>query len=134
MSDTPLPPELIRAYREALYIVDLEGGDRVTFVVDEPPRGVAPETTLTVITAWNPGLSRPGNATNEEANARLEAVLQEKGYEYLPAVGQSRDGRHAEPSFAVVGLSVPQAKALGRQFAQAAVLYWNGSHAGLLWC
>jgi hypothetical protein len=128
------PPSLIQAYRETRYSVYFDGGERTIFVVDRPPRGRAPSRSVTVVTAWNPGLQRPGKDENRAANARLEAALRERGHVYYPAKGESAGGTHAEPSFAVMDLTQAQAISLGREFGQAAVFHWDGTRAELLWC
>jgi len=86
---------------------------------------------VTVITAWNPGLARPSEVENRLANQWLEETLSIHGYDYLPAWGQSRDGGHVEPSFAVFDLSPDEAVRLGRRFGQVAVL-WAGVGQGML--
>jgi hypothetical protein len=131
---SPLPPNLIRAYKETHYVVDFDGEKRTLFRVDCVPLGIAPATSVTIITAWNPGLQRPNDAQNQAANAQLEASLHARQYTFFPAVGQSADGMHTEPSFAVLSLTEAEALALGREFGQAAVLYWDGTQAKLLWC
>lgn len=134
MTGSRLPDELIQAYRDTDFVVSLEHGSTVTCQVGKPrPQGL-PGSSITVITAWNPGLSRPSEAQNQAANERLAITLKERGIEYIQAWGQNHDGSHIEPSFAAFDLSKKEAIALGREFGQAAV-FWIGETLGeLLWC
>lgn len=124
---------LARAYERAVYTADLPAG-RIAFRVGEPPLGPAPDGPLAIITAWNPGPDRPGGRENREANDRLRAVLRDGGWTFHPASGHATDGSHAEPSFAVLGIDAGAALDIARQFNQAAILFWDGISARLLWC
>lgn len=123
---------LARLYEQAVYMVELPTG-QVEFRVGAAPDGPLPEGPLAIVTAWNPGLERPSEADNRKANERLRKVLNQNGWIFYPACGRSEDGRHGEPSFAVMDIEPEQALALARQFEQAAVLYWDGVRARLLW-
>ena len=125
--------DLARAYESAVYVAELPAGN-VEFRVGAVPHGPAPDTSLAIITAWNPGIERPAEAANQAANRQLEAALREAGWRYFPACGRSEDGSHAEPSFAVTGIDPDTAVDLACSFRQAAVFYWDGSASRLLWC
>lgn len=88
---------------------------------------------LVVITAWNPGLERPGDSANRAANRRLQSELVRRGLPFFPARGRDEAGAHVEPSFAVVGIPREDALALARSFGQAAVVYLSAQTAELLW-
>lgn len=124
---------LVRAYENAAYVAELPSG-RVEFRLHAGPLGAAPTTPLAIITAWNPGVERPSEAANKEANLRLESVLKEADLPYYPASGHSEDGSHVEPSFAVTCIDPAAAIGLARAFRQAAVFYWDGAKPHLLWC
>jgi hypothetical protein len=131
-----LPPGLVDAYVEAEFDVQLPGGT-VTLVVGTAGHAEIsslPAVSLTVVTAYNPGLERPGDDANRSANERLEHYLLQLGKTYHPAEGRSRDRSHSEPSFAVEGLSRDDARAVGRHFHQACVFYWEAGRGQLLWC
>lgn len=129
-----LPVELIQAYRDTDFVVELEGGRCVTCRVDAPhPEGL-PGSSVTIITAWNPGLSRPSEAENRKANARLETTLKARGIAYLHARGQNHDASHVEPSLAALNLSKKEAIELGKEFGQAAVFWVDDTVGELLWC
>jgi hypothetical protein len=74
-----------------------------------------------VITAWNPGDVRPTREENEKANSELRARLRAMGLQPVRALGADPDSDHAEESWAAVGLSDEQARALGVEFGQVAV-------------
>lgn len=76
-----------------------------------------------VLTAWNPGFLRPGQAVNERRNAQLHARLVLTGYEVWAAVGASADGTFSEPGFLVWGISLDEAVLIARDFDQFAI-YW----------
>lgn len=129
-----LPPELVRAYEETLFIIDLGNGEEIICEVGKPPSAPLPAETMTVITAWNPGLVRPSEEDNRAANERLQELLRARGCDYLPACGRSRDGSHVEPSFAVFNLSRADAARLGKRFGQAAVFWVENPNGRLVWC
>lgn len=122
---------LQQLYREAIYEVDLPAGT-VAFQVGTPAEAVL-TLPLAVITAWNPGLERPGDSANRAANRRLQSELVRRGLPFFPARGRDEAGAHVEPSFAVVGIPREDALALARSFGQAAVVYLSAQTAELLW-
>ncbi len=128
-----LRDDLVRAYERAVYVAELQEGT-VEFRIGVAPVGPAPDTPLAIITAWNPGHSRPTKDVNESANRQLEAALLKAGRNYYPAYGRSEDGTHKEPSFAVTGIDSAAVIALARHFRQAAVFFWDGKQSCLLWC
>ncbi len=127
------PSRLMRAYEQAVYTAELPAGC-VEFRMHTRPAGPVPDSTLAIVTAWNPGTKRPSATENRKANDRLHAVLCAGSRLFYPASGRSADGTHVEPSFAVLGIDAESALALARQFNQAAILYWDGAVTRLLWC
>lgn len=123
---------LTHLYEQAIYIAELPTG-QVEFRIGAHPAGHVPMGTLAIITACNPGHERPSETGNRKANERLRALLSQRDLVFHPACGRSEDGRHAEPSFAVMDIGPEQALVLARQFNQAAILYWDGVRARLLW-
>lgn len=124
--------DLGHAYRSAVYEVDLPGGTVAFRIGGARPRGLP--LPLAVITAYNPGLERPGEAANREANRRLEAELSRRGLRYLQGRGRDAAGGHVEPSFAVLGMPREDALALAAAFGQAAIVYVDAGGVELLWC
>lgn len=129
----PTSASLARAYESAVYVAELPEG-KVEFRIGAAPAGPVPDTSLAIITAWNPGTGRPAEAVNESANRQLEAALLRAGWTYYPALGRNEEGTHLEPSFAVLQIASGPALALAQEFRQAAIFYWNGRDARLLWC
>ncbi|MDN5864468.1 MAG: DUF3293 domain-containing protein [Gammaproteobacteria bacterium] len=128
-----LSTKLRLIYERAVYEAELEEG-RVRFQVAQAPVGRAPSQALAIVTAWNPAELRPERAVNERANVRLAEEIERCGWRAYAARGGSGDGSHVEPSFAVANISRAEALALGRRYAQAAVFYWDGSDATILYC
>jgi hypothetical protein len=123
-------------YLEALFDVEAPNGTATLSVgcsgVDLPRslRG----RRLAVITAYNPGPARPGEAANRRANQRLREAIEAAGWTYWSALGRSPSGDHAEPSFAVLDISADRARDLGARFDQACIFYWDGMQGRLVWC
>ncbi|MBA3562498.1 MAG: DUF3293 domain-containing protein [Gammaproteobacteria bacterium] len=129
------PEKLVEAFRTAHFDILIDPRPVTLSLYGVVPCGTHRlEKRLAVVTGWNPGMSRPDHAVNEQANKRLEARLREDGLRYVPAVGRSPDRSHAEPSFAVFDLDADEARALAEDFGQAAVFCWDGKRAHLEWC
>lgn len=126
------PASLERAYRDAVYEVDLSTGPVTLRIGHPPPQGVP--CPLAIITAWNPGTARPGEAENQRANRRLEAEIAGRGLAWFPARGRDATASHVEPSFAIPGIHLEGALALAREFRQAAIVYVNEGRVSLAWC
>jgi hypothetical protein len=127
-------PELREAYETAVFEVVVEGDTLVLSLGHSPLLpAVLAETTLAVVTAYNPGAERPSEAENRAANADLADYLQANGWRWLPALGCSQDRSHCEPSFGVLGLKEQEAVELGQWSRQDCVFFWDGSAGRLLW-
>lgn len=87
-----------------------------------------------VLTAWNPGISRPGRKANDAANARLFEELVARGLKPVRAVGADPDSEHAEESWAVVGLTDDEAREIGRRFGQVAVFRFGAGFQTVVAC
>jgi hypothetical protein len=123
---------LEQLYRDALYEVDLPGGTVVFRIGEAAPAGLP--VPLALVTAFNPGTSRPCEEVNQAANRRLEAEVTRRGWPSFPARGRDEAATHIEPSFAISGISREDALALGKMFGQAAVVFVDGDRVRLLWC
>jgi len=77
-----------------------------------------------VITAWNPGKSRPSRADNEAANERLLMELKATGFDVWEADGFSEDNEHREPGFIAWGMSPELGCAIARGFNQFAIFHY----------
>lgn len=130
-----VPESRAETYERAHFDVAVPAGV-VTLSTSGVVRGDAgwlPAGSVTVITGWNPGVERPSGSENESANRALEGELRGLGVRYWPAVGYSVDRSHAEPSFAVEGLSVAEARVLARAYRQAAVFRWEDGRGAIVW-
>ncbi|HEX5018967.1 MAG TPA: DUF3293 domain-containing protein [Actinomycetes bacterium] len=133
------PTERFRAYVEShlriehptlgeLYLEpDASGRVRGDFPFD-------PSLTIHVITAHNPG-RKLSNADNATRHAKLRAQLAATpDLTVWRAAGGDPAWTHSEESFAVVGLSDAEARALGTEFEQEAVFAWRATSLDVLAC
>ena len=123
-----LDEDLETLYLSAIYQIQLPAA-LVRFRIGEP----VPSRPFALITAYNPGRARPSADENASANERLESVIRSRGYTFAPAVGQSPDGGHSEPSFAVFEIPFAVAVKLAKDFAQGAFVWFDGDVARLAW-
>lgn len=81
------------------------------------------------VTAWNPCSRQTDPATNQAAQTRLTEALEQRRLQFLPGIGQhpSNDWP-GEDSYLVLGLRLDEAKALGHEFEQNALI-WSGADA-----
>jgi hypothetical protein len=88
------------------------------------------------ITAWNPGSRRCSAWRNAAHQHQLLQALGRRGFRWLPGLGEGDDPRWPpEPSFLILGASVPEAKRLARRFNQYAIVVGKlGGPAVLVWC
>jgi uncharacterized protein len=119
----PIHPELIDSYERALYALDAgpvlrigvgdAGLDRLL-----EAHGVA---RAAFVTAANPRGEERSHAANEAAMAALRSSL---AWPWLAGEGRDPAGRwRAEPSVLVLGISRPEAEALGRSLEQNAIVF-----------
>jgi hypothetical protein len=121
----PLAPELIAAYETAEYAVAGlvlrvgERSDALDALLDSQAVAVA-----AFMTAANPRSVRLPARENAARMQALEAALRKAGHAYLHGEGRDPQGKWlAEPSLLALGIARPQAEALGRAFAQNAILF-----------
>lgn len=125
----PLTPALIESYERALYALD--SGLVLRIGVHSPDLDRLLDAhkagTASFVTAANPcGEARPP-AENDAAMAALRASLE---LPWLAGEGRDPDGRwSAEPSVLVLGISRPDAEALGRRLEQNAIVFVERSCA-----
>jgi hypothetical protein len=109
------PEPLSSTYLASDVLVELDGE-----WADAPSAVDALGEPIWVLTAHNPGDTRPGAAANDEANAELRAAIESRGVDWLPAVGRAPDGSHSEASFALVGVDSALVAGLAARFDQVA--------------
>lgn len=88
------------------------------------------------LTAWNPGSIRHDDADNRRRMIDLSARIALLGLATLEGEGVGTEGEWPpEPSLLVLGLGVPEALALGREYGQVAIVVGRrGEPARLVFC
>jgi len=132
-SDSAIPKDVIQAYLETHYHV--HGGAPTTLTVGEAnPQLAALHDEAGVacsafITAWNPFSEQQDPARNHERQQALAQTLQQRGLAFIDGIGQHPSNEWpGEASFLVLGLGLDDARALGTQFGQNAIV-WSGADA-----
>jgi len=128
-------PNLVRAYREAIYTVN-EGDDAIALKVGEVNHALArlmhvhKATTAAIITAYNPYSETQPSAENERMQAALVAALKPKSIACFDAIGRDPEGNwDPEPSTLALGISLVDAEQLADQFGQNAFIWINTADA-----
>ncbi|SEA30465.1 MAG: DUF3293 domain-containing protein [Candidatus Thiothrix putei] len=127
--------ELLAAYHAAHYQVqDPQGA--FTLRTDSPSPELAAllrtrgHNCAAFITACNPHSWPLSEAENASAQQQLAAELAQYGYTTIPAIGLDPAGEwQGEASFLVPGLDLENAKSLGEQYAQNAILWADAETA-----
>jgi hypothetical protein len=128
-----LPPDLVMAYRQARYSV----GPPASFelALDRPNAALRElmdergRTCTAFITAWNPHGQVLPDAENQVRQQSLLDELRARGLPWVAGHGADPIGDWAgEDSVLVLGIGAEDACALGREFAQNAIL-WAGADA-----
>jgi len=132
-SDSAIPKDVIQAYLETHYHV--HGHAPTTLKVGEAnPHLAALHAAAGVacsafVTAWNPFSEQQDPARNHERQQALAQTLQQRGLAFIDGIGQHPSNEWpGEASFLVLGLGLDDAKALGTQFGQNAIV-WSGADA-----
>ena len=130
-SNKTIHPGLIRAYREAKYVVQyLEPIELRIGRANESLKGlleVFDATTAAFITAFNPYSEVLSDAENEQAQNQLCSDIEKLGYEGVFGYGQDvAEEWPREHSFLAVGITESQAEALADKYGQNAYV-WIGS-------
>ena len=130
MSDSVLPPDLIRAYQETEYRVHAEPPFTLRIGQLSPELVQEYETRkascCAFLTACNPFSQKLKPEQNAERQEALAKALKSRGLNFLEGLGQHpSNGWEGEPSYLVFDLSLEAAKAMGRSFEQNAVV-WVG--------
>jgi hypothetical protein len=121
-------PELVRAYSETYYIIDLSPS--VTLRIGLPCdllryfHAHYQVRSSVIITACNPRSQRLSETLNRQRHAVLKQQLLALGHPAIPAVARHpSNGWPEEPGFWVPGLSRKQGSILARHFDQNAIVY-----------
>jgi hypothetical protein len=128
-------PNLVRAYREAIYIVN-EGDDAIALKVGEVSPALAAlmhvhkATTAAILTAYNPYSEIQPSAENERMQAALVAELKATAVVCFDAIGSDPNGDwEPEASTLALGISLVEAERLADQFSQNAFLWISNASA-----
>jgi hypothetical protein len=125
-----IDPNTIEAYRGTEYRVSADG-DLVLRIGEASPPLVALHgpfrvTCSAFVTACNPFSAELSGEENRTRQADLEQDLRARRLRFLPGIGQHpSNGWPGEPSFVVLGIDLPAAKALGVRLEQNAIV-WAG--------
>lgn len=85
--------------------------------------------TYLFITAWNPAPEAATLAENLQADERLEALIRDSGLPHYRSLGSNAQGGAVEYGWLVVDAPESLADHWGREFGQAATLYWHRGQA-----
>jgi hypothetical protein len=128
-------PNRVRAYREAIYIVN-EGDDAIALKVGEASPALAAlmhvhnATTAAIITAYNPYSEIQPSAENERRQAALLVELKATAVVCFDAIGSDTEGEwEPEASTLALGISLVEAERLADQFGQNAFIWINTADA-----
>lgn len=114
--------KVLEAYRNTIFCVKDNAGHVVPFTVKTSQQfPVLKSKRFAVITAFNPMNVIKSQAENRQNNQLLEAELKKRLYVYYPSSGSLGD--HVEDSFTIENIPQEEATALGKQFAQYAILF-----------
>jgi len=126
-------PLLVRAYREAIYIVN-EGDEAISLRVGEASHELAKlmylhkAQTAAVLTAYNPYSQPKSLEENESSQSKLKNALSLKSISCINAIGTDAKGDwDSEPSLLVLGISLQDAEILADEYGQNAFIWINNS-------
>jgi hypothetical protein len=126
-------PLLVRAYREAIYIVN-EGEEAISLRVGEVNHELAKfmrlrkVQTAAVLTAYNPYSQLKSLEENESSQAKLINALSLKSIAFINAIGTDSKGEwDSEPSVLALGISLQDAEILADEYGQNAFIWVNNA-------
>jgi hypothetical protein len=135
--DHAISPELVKAYREALYVIYGEGGDIQLRVGQSSPELTSlmrsyGASSAAFLTAFNPHSMLEAAEVNVTNHNALIADIHTLGLKSIS--GEGGDPSHlwpSEPSLLVLGISHQNAELLAEKYGQNAYL-WIEGHDGLV--
>lgn len=126
-------PSLVRAYREAIYIVN-EGDEAISLKVGEVSHALASlmschkSHTAAILTAYNPYSETKSLEENESSQAKLKNALSLKAKSCINAIGTDAKGEwEPEPSILALDISLQDAELLADEYGQNAFIWINNS-------
>lgn len=124
-------PQLVRAYREAIYIINA-ADDAISLKVGETNSELANlmringVTTAAILTAYNPFSEARSAEENERSQSRLLNALTQKSKSCINAIGTDAKGEwDPEPSVFALGVSLQDAESLADEYGQNAFIWIN---------
>lgn len=122
-----LPTDLVTLYRRAHYCVPFQGSEAILRIDVRSElllkihrlRGVSCSAYLT---AWNPGGRALPLAENIARHHRLLSALRSAGFAWQEGEGRSPEGDWRETSVLVLGMTESQARHIGNEFEQNAIV------------
>lgn len=126
-------PLLVRAYREAIYIVN-EGDETISLRVGEASHELVKlmclhkVQTAALLTAYNPYSQPKSLEENESSQSKLKNTLSLKAISCIDAIGTDAKGEwDSEPSVLALGISLQDAEILADEYSQNAFIWINNS-------
>lgn len=131
MNPLMLTPELLQAYLDSQYRMEIPGGPCLLHIGQRAPAFDAflqaeHSQTAAFLSACNPYSRQLPDAINRSRNAALEQVLLARKLRYFPGVGYSTPAMPAwppEPGFLILDISRQLAANIGRYFGQHGLLF-----------
>lgn len=125
-----LDQSLIDAYRATEYVLFVGDGAEITLRIGKPNAafdrvlGQHGTATAVVVTAYNPRSVVLPEAENRARHARLTALLEDRGFDYVLGEGRDPTGHwKAELECIVFGISAEIGLEIARGFDQNAVVF-----------
>ena len=117
--------ELWQAYRRSTYRVFSQAGAIDLRIGDAFPPLFTAASSLTIITAWNPGSVLLSDAENRRQNENLRQAIRSRRVDFLEALGlpPREEAWQPEESFCVFSLSLLEAIELGSMYQQNAICF-----------
>ena len=134
----PAPEDPWASYERTVVEILGPGGSRLRVRsapgVDEDSWPWPDRRPVHLITAWDPGLERPGMDVNRTQQAALEADLELLSGHLLVAVGVDSATGRREEGVAVRGVPEAEVLALGARYGQDAVFAWTPAQWAIVAC
>jgi hypothetical protein len=138
MKNNPEDAALWEAYRRTTYVAHTPGGDIPINAGRRSPAldGLLNERRLrewAYVTAYNPASCRLSEEENIRRQRELVDAVRDRGLAFLDGEGTGEDARWSpEPSILILGIGLEDARTLGRQFGQLAIVVGRTGQAARL--
>ena len=136
-----LPADLVMAYRETEFVLDIGVEECVVRIPSGVPKSLTKflksqkAKTWSIISAYNPYSRKLSTDENQRRESLLQQLMAVSQCKFYPAVGRSVAGDWQEPSLLVLDLSYDMARAIGTAFGQNAVVFGErGAVVEMIFC